>query len=629
MKNPILPLFCLLLAGSFITSYAKDDLIQLVDKNSWVVVEAKDLSTLKEEFENNPIGEIWNEYTQKYMDFDYWKEFAETQNGEPLDDEDKEIFDTMEELWGKYEKFSEKLDGQIVFSVGGNLTEMLQNQMDGEDITPDVLFLAQTSAKEEDLDEILEWVIEKDNEVNEDREVPMFEVEEIEGVKVYFWDDHFHGIDLEDQIESLEELDGEGNDDLNETIQNLKDFNYKHGDGVNPNHRVATFISNGLFGICLGEENTVELLQQIEEGSSDTNIEELYINAFEEIDRADFNILLNATFLTEFFDFLKTNEDTQFPENPMKLTTKALLDGLSIDSMQTVALSTDITEEGAVLQSYLQMKNQDGIWRLLSLYKEHAALPPFIPENVLTASYVGYDFGQLWNTIDSILLNISPLVKGMMDFQIQVLENTHKINIRQDLLGNLGDQFVTFTRPMIFGGDKPLEEQMTGRDIYAVSLKNSELIERGLQQIIKTMFPNKMKTRAHKGVDIHYTNFLGESFFSYAITNQWLIISVGNPSDINQVLGHMSNPPANNLWTIPEVATAIREAPSDIIQWDYVDMDNLMKMMESMFKQLGQLDEDNPFFKEKLPELPFFMIGWSKETKGGFISEATLYPKEK
>ena len=625
MNKSIFSLSLILLSAVYPT-FAKDDLVRLVDKDSWLVIEASNLNQLRQDLKKNPMGEIWEKSYKKFTEFSFWKELIEKENDEPLDEEDKEILQTIEELHEKLTGFYEKMNGQVVFSLGGDLRDMMLDQIEGKEVTPNAFFLAKSTTKEAELEALFEWLMEKDKELNKDRETPLFKMEEIEGVKVYFWDDFFHGLNLDEDVEKLPEIEGEENPESREIINRWKN---RQKSGPNPDRRVGAFVTRGVFGICLGEQNTVELLQQIEEGSSPSSIEGIYRDAFEEIERADLNILLNASGLKDFFDFVKTNEKTQFPENPMKLTTKALLDGISFDSLETIALSMDVTEDGGSFETAMYLRDREGIWKLLNLYKEHAALPSFVPGNVFTASYSGFDLGQLWPTIENIFLNISPLMKGMMDFQIQVLEKTHNINIRKDLLGNLGDQFCTFSKPLKFDSDKSFEEAMAGREIYAVSLRNSEQFDRNLQQVLQSMLKDKLKTRSHKGTDIHYVEYIEESYISYAVTTQWLIVCIGNPSDINQVINQILEPPTDSLWSKTEVAAVLRDAPSGVVQWDYADIGNLFELLQSALNRLMEEELDVPLFQDKLPEVPYFMIGWTKDSKRGFISKATLHPKEK
>ena len=576
--------------GMTCLSHAKMDLIPLLDENSWMVMEVRDLDKLKKQVSEHELDEPISKLINKMKDFSTWND-----GEEPETDEDKLIAETMKEFIEKIEGLVSQINGQVVFSVGGDLTQMMMAQQAGEDVMPTVSLLAHSKISEEELDEFFEWIIEKDEEIESDREEPIFEVKEVSGTKLYLFTDYIPSLG-EEESDSL-----------------------------------ATFISNGVWGMTIGEENAVNLLQHIEEGSKSDNIQEIYEDAFEYIEQGDLNLLLNANSLTDFFDFLKTNKKTQFPENPMKVTTKSILDGLSLDSLQTLSMSMKMTEDGGVMYSALNLKDRNGLWKLLDLYKEHAALPKFIPDGIFSATYAGFEMGQLWPTVDNILLNISPLLKGMVDFQIQVLENTHKINIREDLLGSLGGEVCTFSRLPTLNPDDSIEEQFASRDVHAIKLKNSDRFERTLVQLLKSFLADKLKVRQQKGIDVHYMSYLENYYISFAITQQWLVVSTGKPSDMNQVLDHLSDPPTENLWSNPQVQAVLQDAPSQIIQWDYVDLENMMqtigKGLEETMKLLPGGDE--PSFWKELPQLPYFVIGWSKETKNGMISKALLLKKDK
>jgi len=605
---------------------ARDDLLELVPNDAWLVMEVRDLKGFQEDIKASPLKELWEKTIAKWMDVNHMLEWMDSVSEDKFSEEDRVVRDTLKEFSEKYTSLQDELDGQILFSLGGDMKEMALNAIeDGEDFIPEVFALAHTKSSPEDLEDLFTWLEEKNKEVGDDPDTPLFFREEIEGTKVYFLNS------LRTTVSYSAKASKSSDDILPETEGDLDVSFERELKEPQPEKQIGVFIFKGVLGVCLGQDKIVDLLQNLEEGDHPENILETYENSLEEIGRGDFSLFANAIQLGDLVEEIANHEKAKFPENPMKVTTKSLLNALQLDGLQNLAMSADITPEGMDMSSALYLKHRKGIWGFLDLYEGEAKLPPFVPDNVMTTTAAAYDMGRIWETLDGILLNISPVMKGMLDFQIQILDQTHKINIREDLFANLGDQFTTFSWLPDLGEDESFDEALeniAGRDFYAISLKDGERFERSLQQVVKAMMKDKVKTREHQGVDIHFLPIFGETYFSYSITQNWLLISVGPPSDINQVVQDLRKASTKQLWNQTHIQAALREAPTGVVQWDYADLEEIPDFLGNLFNGMLEEQFDKSFLDEDLPALPFFILSWSKDYKDRVISKASLFPKD-
>jgi len=120
----------------------------------------------------------------------------------------------------------------------------------------------------------------------------------------------------------------------------------------------------------------------------------------------------------------------------------------------------------------------------------------------------------------------------------------------------------------------------------------------------------------------------GETYFSYSITQNWLLISVGPPSDINQVVQDLRKASTKQLWNQTHIQAAFREAPTGVVQWDYADLEEIPDFLGNLFNGMLEEQFDKSFLDEDLPALPFFILSWSKDYKDRVISKASLFPKD-
>ena len=116
----------------------------------------------------------------------------------------------------------------------------------------------------------------------------------------------------------------------------------------------------------------------------------------------------------------------------------------------------------------------------------------------------------------------------------------------------------------------------------------------------------------------------------YAIADEWLLLVVGQPRYLNQLINRIQSSGKNSLWQVPEVSAAMDDFPSGIRQIDYVDFQGMLSYLLSLSEQMNSADEI-PFelSEDDFGSFPFFMLGWSKDTDDGIISEVRMLPSAK
>ena len=93
--------------------------------------------------------------------------------------------------------------------------------------------------------------------------------------------------------------------------------------------------------------------------------------------------------------------------------------------------------------------------------------------------------------------------------------------------------------------------------------------------------------REHRGVTIRSMRGLegvGLSL-SYAIANDWLLLSMGKARYMNQVINKMEDN-KNSLWSASFMKDALDDLPSGIRQTDYIDFRELFSFFQMMSEPL-------------------------------------------
>ena len=292
----------------------------------------------------------------------------------------------------------------------------------------------------------------------------------------------------------------------------------------------------------------------------------------------------------------------------------------------------DFGKEGLEIGSALFMGKREGLLQLMRYPKGHAPLVPFVPSGVFAATVARYDLGAVWPVVEEIIRKVSPALHLLVNSQIQAFETTAGVNVRKDLLGGFGEEIVTFSDLKALENLEDLaDSELPVGEFYAISLRDSEVFDRALRTMLDAFAPGAelFQDREHKGVTVRTmrgTEGAGIDI-SYAITSKWLLLNVGDRSRMIRAINRLAKS-RKSLWKKPSIVAALREAPEDVKQLDYLDMENLMDFLFPLLDMALEESFGETFFEDDLPSLPYFMLGWTRDSKRGFISKAKLFPKE-
>ena len=135
--------------------------------------------------------------------------------------------------------------------------------------------------------------------------------------------------------------------------------------------------------------------------------------------------------------------------------------------------------------------------------------------------------------------------------------------------------------------------------------------------------------RKHKGTLIRSMRGLEQAgiSLSYAVTDKWLLLTMGEDQFLNQVIDRMQSD-QKSLWDRKDVKSALRDFPDQVSQVEYFDLGQLMEVLKPM---MGEMIEDESADLDMrpgdLPSFPYLMLGWAKYVKRGMVSKFTLIPE--
>ena len=584
--NPLFSFTFLSIIFSFTVFADKESLVSFLPDDTFLVLEVDNWTELRDDLKDGPWGEIEK--------FPVWEKISDMIESELQRGKNKKFKSNFTEAKETVlDPLLDSIEGSMVLGVS-DFTGVLEREgIMREDGTtesvqkmPFFAFISQSSLRQNDFDEIISSL----NDLTKNAEVEKTEI----GDTTVYWI-------------------------IQKSHQNLKDFDAKDAG-------LCLALDKGkLFMLTGGEKGVESVFEKSFEDFKSLADNQSHIDCFDEIGKGQARIFFN------FKEGIRTileskSKKMQIPQNPFGIEKNGLINGLGLDGLNYLGVCLDAKSGEFEMGSCLGMEHRKGILSFLSPVKGNLENHDFVSKDVFTVSNTRNDLGQLWPRMENILKGISPAVHLLVTSQIQAFEDKSEVRIRTDLLGSLGDQVVSLS--YVHKENESVKQLASpSSSIYAISLRDSKLFDRTMRAMVDSVSQGNelFEENEHRGVTIRSMRGLqgvGLSI-SYAISKDWLLLSMGKDRYLKQVINRMKGG-GNSLWDSSHLENALDELPRGIRQVDYVDFRRMFSFFEMMF---DAIDEDEfDFSSDDFGEFPYFLLGWSKDTDTGFVSKAKLYP---
>jgi hypothetical protein len=154
-------------------------------------------------------------------------------------------------------------------------------------------------------------------------------------------------------------------------------------------------------------------------------------------------------------------------------------------------------------------------------------VPPMPPDNT-GWSMMNLDLAVVYDealkAVEGVMGLVAPDQLPKVKQFIDAADAALGVNLRNDLVGSLGDQFATYTSPS--------EGVLTLGQTYLFKVKDAKKLQETLDQVVKgigkaTGADISVKKKKYHGVDLSMVEFRQEGFFfvpTYAIHKDWLVV---------------------------------------------------------------------------------------------------------
>jgi len=384
-----------------------------------------------------------------------------------------------------------------------------------------------------------------------------------------------------------------------------------------------------LFLLSGGEEVIKSIIERNGKNPDSLVKHRPYLDCFDEIGRGQARMFINFGEGMRSMEEITGSEEMELPQNPFGVSLESLVKGLGLDGLDFFGVQLNASTDSFEVTQSLGLNHRDGLLSLLAPASGELVNHDFIPSNVFTLSNSKQDLGTLWTKIETTIKRISPALHLLVTSQIQAFEDQAEVAVRDDLLGSLGDELVSisFLNQNQNAGQGPANPTS---EIFVIGLTDSLLFDRSIRAVVDSVSQGNelFKEREHRGVTVRSIRGMESTglSISYAIVEDWLLLSMGESRYINQLISKMRKN-EKPFWESSHVAEAMTDVPNRVRQISYVDFSEIFSFFQVIFESLDI--DDVSFTKEDFGELPYFMLSWAQDTDRGITSKGRIYPFEK
>lgn len=281
--------------------------------------------------------------------------------------------------------------------------------------------------------------------------------------------------------------------------------------------------------------------------------------------------------------FKQSMADDAAADPNMPFTPEALSNALDLDGFRSTFATITLDGSRTDVQFGVVGNTDRGLLKLAAYGPGAAPRPPLVPADATSFSSARLDFQKGWSAVEEMMNTLNPALLAMAAGQLNGFLQAKgvELDLRRDLLENLGDElFVVETDRDAVGVEQATSMPGQG-SVIGIEISQRQGIELTIESL---------KGLVGQGSDLFSSReYLGTTIYSlkpevtgggaagssagmaYAVTDGWLLVSLGAPQTLEEVLVANSRPGAS-AWDRDDVKSSLAELPSGAAAIGFQDL---------------------------------------------------------
>ena len=271
----------------------------------------------------------------------------------------------------------------------------------------------------------------------------------------------------------------------------------------------------------------------------------------------------------------------------------SIMRAIGVHKLDFLYGTLDASNNRAEMEFGITFHDQPGIMKVLAM-DGPGIVPAFIPPDADSAGHGTLHLSRMLEAIEGLVKEGMPIMGDMIGNQIDELKKRTDVDIRKDLLANIGPEYWTASAPppevAAKKPDAAEDDDFPESQIIAFKVKNRSAVELAVDSLINKLAPDAamFEKREYQGHSIHNVK---DAPIRYLFTDDWLILSVGDPSLLEKTLTRMAKGGDDHLFALPSVKAALAGLPGGDDGSTFMD---LGATLDRLLPLLGKENEIPP-----------------------------------
>ena len=186
----------------------------------------------------------------------------------------------------------------------------------------------------------------------------------------------------------------------------------------------------------------------------------------------------NARLLFTMISQIPTSDSDDASSVMPKFSTAKIISAAGLNGLKSASFAMRETHDGSALNIHLTAPEAEraGLLKILALTPKDANVPAFVPDDTVKFSRVRLDTKQTWDELMKVFASISPQGLATVNSAIDMAntfgqQKNPGFDLRAGLLGNLGDDMISYQKPV--RGDT-LADLSSPPTIFLMSVANPD-----------------------------------------------------------------------------------------------------------------------------------------------------------
>ncbi|MFT4511596.1 MAG: hypothetical protein ACI89X_000626 [Planctomycetota bacterium] len=240
----------------------------------------------------------------------------------------------------------------------------------------------------------------------------------------------------------------------------------------------------------------------------------------------------------------------------------AMMDLVGFSALESLTVSIKPDGKSIAGQMHLGMKkNNRGILGMLAKGNQQPKLLGSIPPNSEAFAVTAMDLNAVFTTVQDVWGLAEDFAPMTFDDAMAMFTEATTIDLKADLFDNIGTEMLTVQDVDALKDLDPddMEDNpaaMFAGTVYGISLKDGTKFDAALDKIIRSRGLHVgRKTATYANAQVHRMKLMGMVDLEYSISNNLLLIGLGDGEKTGRVLRDIIDTRASGEATTPEILT--------------------------------------------------------------------------